>query len=128
MNLIDLKLEDLVLPIIAGVAGCVLIFESVYLICKYNAFKRKSDNETYAERSKAKLEADMTRIKAAKELLADENYKAYLQKRQEVADRLLEKDEDGVLIDDGYELGKSIDAIVGGINDKIEGYIKPQNL
>jgi hypothetical protein len=121
MNLTDLKLEDIVLPLIAGVAGCVLIFESIYLICKYSAFKRKSDNETYVERSKAKLEAGMVRIKAAKELLADENFKKYLQRRQEVAEKLMKNTG---LVEDGWDLETSIDAVVGRINDKIEGYIK----
>ena len=77
-------LEEMVIYIsICGTVAGVL-----YGFIRYSYLRDKSDNETYV----ARTQADIEKMQATKDLLVDKNYQALLDRRQELAKELIEKD------------------------------------
>lgn len=73
-------------------------FGGIYALARYSFLKRESDNNTYVERMKAK-----------QDLLSDPSYKEYLQRREDVSDKISQIDR---YVDNDTLQGR-IDAIVG---------------
>jgi hypothetical protein len=84
-----------------------LIGGSVYACTRAWYLKRKSDNETYSERTKAAMEAEKQRI----ELMNTPQFKDYQEKRVQVAKELIKKD--STLTTWTSCLQESLDSIVG---------------
>ncbi len=80
----DPQITDIVEAIIYA-AGAVGVAHFWYC-------KKRSDNETYAARQRSLNESFAARIKATQELLSDPNYIQYLQRRTEIADKILKDD------------------------------------
>jgi len=106
-------------PEIANVlqAACysAAAFGGIYAIARYSFLKRKSDNETHAERTRAdmessKLEADLQRQKV--ELIASPQYQEYQKRRIEAMRGFVESHQEW-LTWDCEVVEDTLDSIVG---------------
>ena len=91
-------------------------FGGIYAIARYSFLKRKSDNETHAERTRADMESEKQGVDGIKGLLADPNYQSYLERRKEVGLELVNRNPDSLKWSgEQKKLERTIGAIVGNL-------------